>query len=326
MDELGERFGDELTAAEVRYLMRHEFAETADDVLWRRSKLGLRVGAEAEAALTRIHGKRRRPRRCGIIGPTGDPVTHLLAIDQGTTSTRAFLFDAALAPKGFAQLEFPQIFPSPGWVEHDPQGIWTTSVATARAAMASAEVTADDVAAIGITNQRETTIIWDRKTGKPIHNAIVWQDRRTHDACAALTRAGHEKLVSERTGLLLDPYFSATKIAWLLDNVSGAREAAVAGRLAFGTVDTYLLWHFTGGKVHATDATNAARTALLDIRTGQWDGGTARPVRRSGCAAAGGARLGLRFRHDAAASARRAGAHPRHRGRPAGRDRRPGLL
>jgi glycerol kinase len=199
-------------------------------------------------------------------------VTHLLAIDQGTTSTRAFLFDAALQPKGFAQLEFPQIFPSPGWVEHDPQGIWTTSVATARAAMASAEVTADDVAAIGITNQRETTIIWDRKTGKPIHNAIVWQDRRTHDACAALTRAGHEKLVSERTGLLLDPYFSATKIAWLLDNVSGAREAAVAGQLAFGTVDTYLLWHFTGGKVHATDATNAARTALLDIHTGQWDG------------------------------------------------------
>src|SRR6185436_19724604 len=125
--------------------------------------------------------------------------------------------------------------------------------------------------AIGITNQRETTIIWDRTTGKPIHNAIVWQDRRTHEPCAALARAGHEKLVSERTGLLLDPYFSATKIVWLLDNVSGAREAAEAGRLAFGTVDTYLLWHFTGGTVHATDATNAARTALLDIRTGQWD-------------------------------------------------------
>jgi glycerol kinase len=197
--------------------------------------------------------------------------THLLAIDQGTTSTRAFLFDETLAPKGFAQLEFPQIYPAPGWVEHDPQGIWTTAVATARAAMASAEVTADQVAAIGITNQRETTIIWDRKTGKPIHNAIVWQDRRTHDTCAALARAGHEKLVSERTGLLLDPYFSATKIAWLLDNVPDAREAAEAGRLAFGTVDTYLLWHLTGGKVHLTDATNAARTALLDIRTGQWD-------------------------------------------------------
>jgi glycerol kinase len=197
--------------------------------------------------------------------------SHLLAIDQGTTSTRAFLFDETLSPKGFAQLEFPQIYPAPGWVEHDPQGIWTTAVATARAAMASAEVTADQVAAIGITNQRETTIIWDRKTGKPIHNAIVWQDRRTHDTCATLARAGHEKLVSERTGLLLDPYFSATKIAWLLDNVPDAREAAEAGRLAFGTVDTYLLWHLTGGKVHLTDATNAARTALLDIRTGKWD-------------------------------------------------------
>src|SRR2546423_346812 len=202
-----------------------------------------------------------------------DVLTHLLAIDQGTTSTRAFLFDATLSPVGFAQLEFPQIFPSPGWVEHDPQGIWTTSVATARAAMASAGVAANDVAAIGITNQRETTIVWDRTTGKPIHNAIVWQDRRTHDACAALGRAGHEKLVSERTGLLLDPYFSATKIAWLLDNVSGARAAAEAGRLAFGTVDSYLLWHFTGGKVHATDAANAARTLLFAIRSGQWADG-----------------------------------------------------
>ena len=144
-------------------------------------------------------------------------------------------------------------------------------MATARAAMASAGVTAGDVAAIGITNQRETTIIWDRKTGKPIHNAIVWQDRRTHDVCSKLLQAGHERLVTERTGLLIDPYFSATKIAWLLDHVSGAREAAEAGRLAFGTVDTYLLWRFTGGKVHASDATNAARTALLDIRTGRWD-------------------------------------------------------
>src|SRR5256714_11323556 len=212
-----------------------------------------------------------RTRSCSTKDNRGPRLTHLLAIDQGTTSTRAFLFDAALQPVGFAQLEFPQIFPSPGWVEHDPQGIWTTSVATARAAMASAGVSADDVAAMGITNQRETTIAWDRQTGKPIHNAVVWQDRRTHDACAALARAGHEKLVSERTGLLLDPYFSATKIAWLLDNVSGARAAAEAGKLAFGTVDSYLLWHFTGGKVHATDATNAARTALLDIRSGEWD-------------------------------------------------------
>ena len=197
--------------------------------------------------------------------------THILALDQGTTSTRAFLFDAGLSPVGFAQRELPQIFPAPGHVEHDPASIWTTSVAAARAAMASAGVVASDVAAIGITNQRETTIIWDRKSGKPIHNAIVWQDRRTHEACAALTRAGREKLVTERTGLLLDPYFSATKIAWLLDNVAGARAAAEKGELAFGTVDCYLLWRFTGGKVHATDATNAARTALLDIRTGQWD-------------------------------------------------------
>src|SRR3954468_22813707 len=195
----------------------------------------------------------------------------ILAVDQGTTSTRAFLFDEMLQPAGFAQLEFPQIYPAPGHVEHDPAGIWTTSVATARAAMASAGVSASEVAAIGITNQRETTIIWDRRTGKPIYNAIVWQDRRTHEACAALARAGRERLVTERTGLLLDPYFSATKIAWLLDNVPGARAAAEAGQLAFGTVDTYLLWRFTGGKVHATDATNAARTALLDIRTGQWD-------------------------------------------------------
>jgi glycerol kinase len=197
--------------------------------------------------------------------------SHLLAIDQGTTSTRSFLFDEAFAPVGFAQLEFPQIFPASGHVEHDPQGIWTTAVATARAAMASAGVGAEDVAAIGITNQRETTIIWDRATGKPIHNAIVWQDRRTSDHCAALLRAGREPLITERTGLLLDPYFSATKIAWILDNVADARQAAEAGRLAFGTVDTFLLWRFTNGRVHATDATNAARTLLLDIRTGQWD-------------------------------------------------------
>ncbi|MFL5041223.1 MAG: glycerol kinase GlpK, partial [Xanthobacteraceae bacterium] len=196
---------------------------------------------------------------------------HLLAIDQGTTSTRAFLFDEALQPKGFAQLEFPQIFPSPGWVEHDPQGIWTTSVATARAAMASADVTADDVAAIGITNQRETTIVWDRATGRPIHNAIVWQDRRTADRCAALRQDGHEPAIAARTGLLLDPYFSATKIAWLLDHVEGARAAAAAGRLAFGTVDSFLLWRLTGGRVHATDATNASRTMLLDIHRGSWD-------------------------------------------------------
>jgi glycerol kinase len=195
----------------------------------------------------------------------------LLAIDQGTTSTRSILFDAALTPVATEQQEFKQIYPAPGLVEHDPEEIWTTIVATARGAMAKAGARAGDVAAVGITNQRETTIVWDRATGRPIHNAIVWQDRRTADACAMLRQAGHEATIAARTGLLLDPYFSATKIAWLLDHVDGAREAAQAGRLAFGTVDSFLLWRLTGGKVHATDATNAARTLLLDIRSGRWD-------------------------------------------------------
>jgi glycerol kinase len=196
---------------------------------------------------------------------------YILAIDQGTTSTRAILFDAALAPVAVAQQEFRQIYPGPGQVEHNPEEIWATAVATVRTAMAKVNAGAGDVAAIGITNQRETTVVWDRATGKPIHNAIVWQDRRTADACAALREAGHEPQIAARTGLLLDPYFSATKIAWLLDHVDGARAAAQAGRLAFGTIDTFLLWRLTGGAIHATDATNAARTLLLDIRTGQWD-------------------------------------------------------
>jgi glycerol kinase len=196
---------------------------------------------------------------------------HLLAIDQGTTSTRAIVFDRALAPVASAQQEFAQIYPAPGLVEHDPEAIWSTTLATVRAAMAKAGVGAKDVAAIGITNQRETAVVWDRQTGRAIHNAIVWQDRRTADACAALRQAGHEPMIAGRTGLLLDPYFSATKIAWLLDHVDGARAAAQAGRLAFGTIDAFLLWRLTGGKLHATDATNAARTLLLDIRGGRWD-------------------------------------------------------
>jgi glycerol kinase len=196
---------------------------------------------------------------------------HLLAIDQGTTSSRAIVFDAALAPVASAQQEFTQIFPAAGEVEHDPEEIWQSVVATARAAVAKAGLTAAQIAAIGITNQRETVVIWDRVTGKPIHNAIVWQDRRTAGRCAELRHAGHEPDITARTGLLLDPYFSATKIAWLLDHVDGARAAAQAGRLAFGTVDTFLLWRLTGGRVHATDATNAARTLLFDIRTGTWD-------------------------------------------------------
>jgi glycerol kinase len=197
--------------------------------------------------------------------------THLIAIDQGTTSTRAIVFDAALRPIAVAQQEFTQYFPADGWVEHDPEEIWQSVVATVRAAMAQAGVTAADVAAIGITNQRETTLIWDRASEKPIHRAIVWQDRRTADACAALRAAGHEPGVAQKTGLLLDPYFSATKIAWLLDHVDGAREAAQQGRLAFGTIDTWLLWRLTGGFAHATDATNAARTLLLDIHNAAWD-------------------------------------------------------
>jgi glycerol kinase len=195
----------------------------------------------------------------------------LLAIDQGTTSSRAILFDGALKPVAVAQQEFRQVYPAPGLVEHDPEEIWASVVATVRAAFAKAGAAARDVAAIGITNQRETTVVWDRASGRPIHNAIVWQDRRTADACAALRQAGHEPMIAERTGLLLDPYFSATKIAWLIDHVEGAREAARAGRLAFGTIDTFLLWRLTGGKVHATDATNASRTLLLDINSGQWD-------------------------------------------------------
>jgi glycerol kinase len=201
---------------------------------------------------------------------------YLLAIDQGTTSTRAILFDAALVPVATAQQEFAQIFPRPGWVEHDPEEIWSTVLATVRAAMGRAGAQAKDVAGIGITNQRETTIIWERASGRPIHNAIVWQDRRTADACATLRRDGHEAAIAARTGLLLDPYFSATKIAWLLDHVAGARDAASDGRLAFGTVDSFLLWRLTGGKVHASDATNAARTLLLDIHRGEWDGGLCR--------------------------------------------------
>jgi glycerol kinase len=197
--------------------------------------------------------------------------THLLAIDQGTTSTRAIVFDEGLAPVAVAQQEFTQHFPRPGWVEHDPEEIWASVVATARAAIAQAGVAPAGVAAIGITNQRETALIWDRATGKPIHNAIVWQDRRTADMCASLRAAGREPNLTQKTGLLLDPYFSATKIAWLLDHVDGARAAAAQGRLCFGTVDTFLLWRLTGGKVHATDATNAARTLMLDIHDACWD-------------------------------------------------------
>jgi glycerol kinase len=197
--------------------------------------------------------------------------SHILAIDQGTTSSRAIVFDRRLKPVGSAQKEFAQHFPKPGWVEHDPEEIWRSVVATCRAALRKSAVLPGRLAGIGITNQRETVVIWNRRTGKPIHRAIVWQDRRTADICAALRAAGHEALIAARTGLLLDPYFSATKIAWLLNHVQGARRKAERGDLCFGTIDSFLVWRLTGGKVHATDATNASRTLLFDIHKGAWD-------------------------------------------------------
>jgi glycerol kinase len=193
---------------------------------------------------------------------------HILSIDQGTTSTRAMIFASDGRVVARAQRELRQIYPRSGWVEHDGEEIWTATVEVCNAALAQSKTRP---AAIGITNQRETTLIWDRETGKPIANAIVWQDRRTADVCAALRAQGHEAEVAKRTGLLIDPYFSASKIAWLLGHVPGARQQAAAGRLAFGTIDTFLLWRLTGGRVHATDATNAARTLLYNIHDGRWD-------------------------------------------------------
>jgi glycerol kinase len=198
-------------------------------------------------------------------------MTHILAIDQGTTSSRAILFDAGLRVRAVAQEEFPQHYPAPGLVEHDPADIWASVAGTARAAIERAGIDASAIAAIGITNQRETTLIWDRRTGEPIHRAIVWQDRRTAPVCTRLREEGHEAMVSARTGLLLDPYFSATKVGAILDAVPGARARADRGELAFGTVDCFLIWKLTGGRVHATDATNAARTMLYDIGRGAWD-------------------------------------------------------
>ena len=198
-------------------------------------------------------------------------MAYLLAIDQGTTSTRAIVFDAGLRVVAVAQQEFVQIFPAPGWVEHDPEEIWASVLATVRAVLAKAGLRGADIAALGLTNQRETTLVWDRATGKPIHNAIVWQDRRTADTCARLRAGGHEPMISAQTGLLLDPYFSATKVAWLLDAIPGAREKAMRGDLAFGTIDSFLIWRLTSGRLHATDATNAARTMLYDIAANAWD-------------------------------------------------------
>jgi glycerol kinase len=196
---------------------------------------------------------------------------YVLALDQGTTSSRAILFDRDGAVVGVAQREFPQIFPQPGWVEHDPHEIWSSQIGVATDVLGRAQVRPRDVAAIGITNQRETTIVWDRESGQPIANAIVWQDRRTAEICDRLKANGYEGLVADRTGLVIDAYFSGSKIAWLLDHVPGARAKAVAGRLAFGTVDAWLVWQLTSGRVHITDVSNASRTMLFNIHTLAWD-------------------------------------------------------
>lgn len=195
----------------------------------------------------------------------------VLAIDQGTTSSRAIVFGDDFHPISVGQQEFPQHFPKSGWVEHSPADIWTSTLRVCREALEKAPSGGADVAAIGITNQRETTLVWDRSTGEPVYNAIVWQDRRTADFCAKLRSEGREGVFSAKTGLLLDPYFSGTKIAWILDNVDGVRERAERGELAFGTVDTWLIWQLTGGKVHATDATNASRTLIYNIHENKWD-------------------------------------------------------
>ena len=197
-------------------------------------------------------------------------MTHILAIDQGTTSSRAIIFDARMNVIATAQEEFAQYFPDSGWVEHDPSNLWSTTAGTCRAAIEKAGLRPNDIAAIGITNQRETTVVWDRSTGQPIHNAIVWQDRRTSDYCRQLRDAGHAPMITARTGLLVDPYFSGTKLKWILDHVEGSRDRARRGELLFGTVDSFLIWKLTEGASHLTDATNAARTMLYDIHKGRW--------------------------------------------------------
>jgi len=198
-------------------------------------------------------------------------MTYLLALDQGTSSSRSIVFDAHGHIVALAQQELPQIYPKPGWVEHDPMEIWRTQLATAREALAKANIKAQDIRALGITNQRETTVVWNRKTGQPIHHAIVWQDRRAEATCAKLREDGKAALIQEKTGLLIDAYFSGTKLKWLLDNVPQARQQAARGELAFGTIDSWLMWQLTGGKLHATDITNASRTMLFNVHTNAWD-------------------------------------------------------
>src|SRR6266545_4700269 len=199
------------------------------------------------------------------------PASHVLAIDQGTTGTTVLILDRRLAVRAKVNQEFRQIFPKPGWVEHDLEDIWGSTISTVQRALREAGIHGRDVAAIGITNQRETTALWERRSGRPLHHAIVWQDRRTTEDCARLKADGHEPRVREKTGLVLDPYFSATKVRWLLDNVKGAREKAEAGEVAFGTIDSFLVWRLTGGTAHVTDVSNASRTLLMNLRTREWD-------------------------------------------------------
>ena len=196
---------------------------------------------------------------------------NIIAIDQGTTSSRSIVFGKSMEIVSVGQQEFEQHFPKPGWVEQDPEEIWQSVLETIKEALAKADLSAEEIAAIGMTNQRETTVLWDRESGKPLHRAIVWQDRRTEDTCVQMREEGFADILTQKTGLLADPYFSGTKLAWLLDNVDGARAAAEAGKLAFGTIDTFLIWRLTGGKVHATDATNASRTLLFNIHEQDWD-------------------------------------------------------
>ena len=250
----------------------------------------------------------------------------VLVIDQGTTSTRAIVFGPDALPAATAQEEFPQSYPQPGWVEHDPRDLLRTALSTARIALGKAANLGLRVAALGIANQRETVVIWDRATGMPIHNAIVWQDRRTAPDCARLRAEGAEPLVQSRSGLLLDPYFSATKIAWLLDHVPGARERAQRGDLAFGTVDSYLLWCLTDGAVHATDATNASRTALYDIHKGRWDADLLKLFRVPRALLPKVMDSAAEFGIASAGHLGEALADPWHRGRSACRADRPSLL
>ena len=239
---------------------------------WGDRLRALRSSAASRSCRICSKDSRNPSRHSGAFGARMASMTgHVLVVDQGTTSTRSIVFGPGAALVAMAQEEFPQIFPQDGWVEHDPESLWRTTLSTARQALSRAGVEPSALAALGITNQRETTLVWSRTTGRPIYNAIVWQDRRTAPLCAELKARGSETLVSERTGLLLDPYFSATKIAWILDNVPGARAEAERGDLAFGTVDSFLVWRLTNGKVHVTDATNASRTLLFNIHTGLWD-------------------------------------------------------